>query len=202
MRKKIKRKNRRNREKQYQRSEKLGQASRGQVFVLLRTIYYSRKRTEKKVRKQVELKWIDLKITTVMWKRQKGNPEKHISSRVMSHTKNESWPGIYRKIKKDSIMKTREADYSRKGSYQYSLCRRAFKDKDMRGQQIWCSRLRVMTRRAARLGREQRLHDYRQLAWTPLQEVCWWRRGRQGGNLMKQQDNEHVLLSMRSDAGF
>ena len=36
-------------------------------------------------------------------KKAKAIPEKHISSRVMSHTKNESWPGIYRKIKKERV---------------------------------------------------------------------------------------------------
>lgn len=37
-------------------------------------------------------------------KKAKAIPEKHISSRVMSHTKNESWPGIYRKIKKERVL--------------------------------------------------------------------------------------------------
>lgn len=139
-------------------------------------------------------------------KKAKAIPEKHISSRVMSHTKNESWPGIYRKIKKkkkkeDSIMKL-EADHSRKGSYQYSLCRRAFKDKDMRGQQIWCSRLWVMTRRE-----QQGLAENRNYMTTDSLHGLLFKKSageeeRQGGNLMKQQDNEHVLLSMRSDAGF
>lgn len=75
-------------------------------FVLLRTIYYSREEDrKKKVRKQVELKWRDSKITAVVWKG-KGNPWKtHLFQDCESH---EEWVmawDLQENKKEESIMK-------------------------------------------------------------------------------------------------
>lgn len=57
------------------------------------------------------------------------------------------------------------------------------------------------SKRAARLGREQNYMTTDSLHGLLFKKSAG-EEERQGGNLMKQQDNEHVLLSMRSDAGF
>lgn len=56
------------------------------------------------------------------------------------------------------------------------------------------------SKRAARLGREQKVMSTDSLHGLLFKKSAG-EEERQGGNLMKQ-DNEHVLLSMKSDAGF
>lgn len=57
------------------------------------------------------------------------------------------------------------------------------------------------SKRAARLGREQKVMSTDSLHGLLFKKSAG-EEERQGGNLTKQQDNEHVLLSMKSDAGF
>jgi len=59
-------------------------------------------------------------------KKAEAIPEKHIYSRVMSHMKNESWPGIYRKIKKKSIMKTKGGRLFKEGKLPVQLMQKSF----------------------------------------------------------------------------
>ena len=70
----------------------------------------------------------------------------------------------------------------------------------MRGQQTWCSTLWVMNQREQQ-GREQKVMSTESLRGLLFKKSAG-EEERQGGNLIKQQDNEHVPLSTNSDAGF
>lgn len=140
------------------------------LFLEDKVLFSRRGQAGKKLGRKVGLKMTDLKITTMIMKKAKAIPGKHIQPRVLRHK-------IYQGEKKREYHKNQRRWHSSgKGSYQYSSMHKC-KDKDIREERsaallskVIGDELKTISKILSRLSSELRVKS----TGSIVQEVGQW----------------------------